>query len=375
MTALSAARRLPGARAIGLLLGTVPRLVTGARRNPPPEPVALAALLLASGLLFVGGLTVDTELFPPSGQVLPLLVGGLVLRRRAMRQLLAAVCLFVAWDVLALGLDDVRPGAIVVVVGTAVIAHEFARSREETGLGGLRGDSVLVELRRQLAAQGELPPLAPPWFAEIELRPAGGSPFAGDFVVSACGDEGRRLDLALVDVSGKGIEAGSRSLLLSGALGGLLGALAPRDFLPAANDYLVEQAWEEGFATAVHLSLDLETGAYLLVSAGHPPAAHFDAGSGQWSLLETRGPALGLVGGARYDADCGVLHTGDALLLYTDGLVETPGRDLHVGIDKLLGAAEHLVARGFQNGAATLVDQVAGRSPDDRGLVLLWRDR
>jgi serine phosphatase RsbU (regulator of sigma subunit) len=69
-----------------------------------------------------------------------------------------------------------------------------------------------------------------------------------------------------------------------------------------------------------------------------------------------------------------VLRPGDALLLYTDGLVEVAGRDLDVGIDKLLGAAEHLVAAGFEGGAEVLVDRVADSS-DDRGLVLLWRRR
>jgi hypothetical protein len=52
-----------------------------------------------------------------------------------------------------------------------------------------------------------------------------------------------------------------------------------------------------------------------------------------------------------------------------------PGRDLGVGIDKLLGAAEHLVARGFRGGAALLVDGVASGGGDDRGLVLIWRNR
>ena len=42
-------------------------------------------------------------------------------------------------------------------------------------------------------------------------------------------------------------------------------------------------------------------------------------------------------------------------LLYTDGLVEVPGRDLSVGIDKLLGEAERLVPRGFTGGGEVLV--------------------
>ena len=44
----------------------------------------------------------------------------------------------------------------------------------------------------------------------------------------------------------------------------------------AANDYLLRQEWEEGFATAVHLSLDLATGRFEVRTAGHPPAVQLD---------------------------------------------------------------------------------------------------
>jgi serine phosphatase RsbU (regulator of sigma subunit) len=148
---------------------------------------------------------------------------------------------------------------------------------------------------------------------------------------------------------------------------------APQEFLTAANAYLVRQDWEEGFATAVHLTLDLPTGEFSIGSAGHPPVAHFDAGSGRWSLLTAEGPALGLLPGAAYVTCQGTLRPGDAVLLYTDGLVEVPGRDLEVGIDKLLGEAERLVTRGFAGGGEVLVNRVSAGSTADRGLVLLWR--
>ena len=89
---------------------------------------------------------------------------------------------------------------------------------------------------------------------------------------------GHRLEIVLVDVSGKGTRAGTRSLLLSGALGGLLGAIPSADFLRAANEYLVRQGWEEGFATAVHLDLDLRTGEYSIANAGHPSPARYTSG-------------------------------------------------------------------------------------------------
>ena len=362
-------RRGPGLRGAVTRSLSLSRL----RRDPPSERLSLAGLVLLAVLLLVGGRRLGVEWVPPASQVLALLGGGLLLTRRSMRVLLVVCGSCLAYEVYRLDLPVVRPGALAVVVVTALVSYGLTRSREETGLGGLSGDSVLVELRGRLEQQGRLPDLPDGWHAEAVVRPAGGGPFAGDFVVSARTGGGRRLEVALVDVSGKGVTAGTRALLLSGALGGLLGSKDPEDLLPAANAYLDRQEWEEGFATAVHLVVDLGTGEYVICSAGHPPVAHFDAGSGRWSLAEASGTALGLMPETTYAAERGRLDPGDALLLYTDGLVEIPGRDLSVGIDKLLGEAERLVPRGFTGGADALVTRVAGASPDDRGLVLLWR--
>ena len=94
----------------------------------------------------------------------------------------------------------------------------------------------------------------------MALQSAYGDAFSGDFVVANRSRDGKHLEVALVDVSGKGVNAGTRALLLSGAFGGLLGAMEPQKFLPAANAYLLRQDWNEGFATAAHVALDLETG-------------------------------------------------------------------------------------------------------------------
>ena len=347
-------------------LGVLDRL----RRNPPSPRVAVFLLWSLALALFLASQAVGGAWVPPGTQSAPLLLGGLLLMRRDFWRVFVVSALFVTLQFLTQ--EDSPPGALLVLAFTSFLAYAFVRSREDTGLGGMRGDAVLVELRTRLELQGRLPVLPHPWRADSLVLPAGEAPFAGDFVVSARTDE-TRLDIALVDVSGKGVEAGTRSLLLSGALGGLLGADGGRDFLAAGNSYLVRQDWDEGFATAVHVTLDLADGTYRLASAGHPPAAHFDAGSGRWSLLAAEGPALGLLPDITYPPVTGVLRPGDALLLYTDGLVEVSGRDLAVGIDKLLGEAERLVTRGFEGGARTLATSVAADSSDDRGLVLIWR--
>lgn len=254
-----------------------------------------------------------------------------------------------------------------------VLVLVLARRRVALGVSGAEGELMFLDLRDRILSQGRLPALPPGWHAEIAIRSAGGTPFAGDFVL--VDDDPGRLDVALVDVSGKGEKAGARALQLAGAFGGLLRALDPEEFLPAANDYLLHQRWEEGFATAVHVSVDLVTGDFAVRSAGHPPALQLRrapdgaAAPPAWSRLDSAGPILGLVEEAEFVVASGRLDRGDALLLYTDGLVEVAGRDIDEGVEAL--AAADALARGGEV-ARRVVDEQGSRH-DDRALLVISR--
>jgi hypothetical protein len=331
----------------------------------------LGALALLFGILIgrqVPALTV-------SSLTIPMVIGNIVLGPKTLPWFVV-YCLSVGVIVVALSpnseLDSRRVGGIVVsfLVGLIILVSSFRRS--QLGVAGGRGESMLVDLRDRINKQGVIPALPADWYAESVMRSAGGSSFSGDFIAASRSSDGRRLEVAVVDVSGKGEQAGTRSLLLSGAFGGLLGAMQPDEFLPAANEYLLRQQWTEGFATAVHLSLDLSTGHFELRSAGHPPAVQLHAGSGRWGVHEAEGPILGLLGDAHFTVVRGTLKRGDALLLFTDGLVETASRDISLGIDKLLGMSEQLLRNGFERGAKKLIDRVESTN-DDRALLLLHR--
>jgi hypothetical protein len=329
--------------------------------------LVLMSLACAAGIFFL------PSYFPQTSLVLPLLFGSLFLGPRELPWFVVFVLVMVVVLLPRQPEITVITGGVLLVIfssGFIILLTSFRRSR--LGVGGSQGESMLVDLRDRIQGQGGVPVLPEGWHAQSALRSAGGTPFAGDFVVTARPHGGDRLEVAVVDVSGKGAGAGTRALLLSGAFGGLLAALPPQDFLTSANDYLLQQNWEEGFATAIHLSLDLRTGNFEIRSAGHPPAAQRAAGSGRWTVHASEGPALGLVADAEFACVRGTVRPGDAVLLYTDGMVESRSRDIGLGIDKMLGQAEVLLRGSFEDGARRLIDQLGSRV-DDRALLLIHR--
>lgn len=342
-----------------------------ARRGARAELRVLVLLVLAGSVIVVL-VVIAPGIVPVASLTVPLVLGGLLLNPRQTP-------LFVGYVVVLLGVALSRQEQLTArILGAAgiqllVCVIVLAASHRRTGLGvaGSRGESMFVDLRDRILNQGGIPDLPSGWHAESALRSAGGTLFAGDFVVASRPSRSR-LEVAVVDVSGKGEQAGARALLLSGAFGGLLGALPAEGFLPAANDYLVRQDWDEGFATAVHLSVDLDTGRYEVRTAGHPPAVFRHAGSGRWSVVATEGPFLGLVPDAEFSCATGVIGPGDAIMLYTDGMVEEARRGIDLGIDRLLGEAERLLRGNFHGSAQRLVDAVGSRA-DDRAMLVVTR--
>lgn len=362
----------PTARTTRWLRSTVQRIVAVLRRKVlfRYRLVLITLVAIAVGI-GVGAGWGPTAWFPPSSVILTVLAGGLLLKRKSLAFLLGVVAAVLLVLAFRLGFGQVGPGLLVTIGITGVLSYLLSGVRERLGVQGLSGEMMLLDLRDRLRDQGKLPQVPSGWGRTAVLRQAGGSSFGGDFVVSI--RRQNRLDIAVVDVSGKGVDAGTRALMLSGAFSGLIGAVPARDFLAHCNDYLMRNSGGEGFVTAVHLSVDTDTGEYQVASAGHPPALHYDSGSGVWSTTEAKGVVLGVIPEMTYTSVEGKLRPGDAIMLCTDGLIETPGEDLDAGIDRLLGAADTLVTQGFATGAGEVVDTLSKDKNDDCALVVLWR--
>lgn len=332
----------------------------------------VALTVLSAVLLFAFPNRLNSAMF-----LVPLLLSDLVLPPRKVPGFITFLVLTLALvTFLEFGYRTREPislarwiGILTVLVCAAIVV--MVASRRTLGVGGLVGNAMFRDLKERIGQQGTMPSLPAGWEVQVATRAAGGTSFAGDFLV-AHRDDGR-LSVVVVDVSGKGVDAGTRSLVLSGAFSALLAAAPVDRFLAEANAFLLRQEWAEGFATAVHLCVDLASGEYTVRSAGHPPAVQFRAGAGTWQVLgPAEGPLLGVAEDAVFAPMRGQLGRSDAILLYTDGLVERSTRDIDMGIDRLVGETERLVPSGLHGAARKLVDRLAS-TDDDCALVILQR--
>src|SRR5699024_7469851 len=163
-------------------------------------------VLVCSSLLIVLGAYSRYDWVPVSTFFLPLLLGSLLLR---FWPLLVLVAFDAVAVVVVLNQELITTVRLAVILTLTVFAAIIllAASRRRGSLPSLMGESMLIDLREGLRAQGELPVLPPGWYAESALRSAEGEQFAGDFLVAALREHTRTLEVVVVDVSGQGLRA------------------------------------------------------------------------------------------------------------------------------------------------------------------------
>ncbi|MCX6401018.1 MAG: PP2C family protein-serine/threonine phosphatase [Propionibacteriales bacterium] len=247
---------------------------------------------------------------------------------------------------------------------------EQPRSGAPSAAGGEL--AVLAELRARLQERGKVPPLPVGWKHQSAMLAAEGFDYGGDFIVANIDPDGRTLQMVLVDVCGHGVTAVPVALQFAGALQSLITVVDPDELLGAANAYLLRQPSDESFATAVHVEVELDSGRYWIRSAGHPPALRWVPAQERWEIDNARGTALGVSETPEVHDSAGELAPGEALLFYTDGVVESRSADIGEGIEWLRETARTAVLADWEGAARRIIDLVA-RGEDDRAVLILQR--
>lgn len=188
------------------------------------------------------------------------------------------------------------------------------------------------------------------------------------------------LGVAIADVSGHGLPA---ALQVRDIYTGLRMGMA-RDFkivrtVERLNHIINDSTLTSRFVSMFYGELELN-GLFIYVNAGHPPPFRLRAEGGV-DLLEAGGAVLGPLPQATYERGFVTLSPGDLVVLYTDGIVESPGRGpggeiVEFGLERL----QEVVRREQQRPAREIVDAVfaelevfGGRraARDDRTVVVI----
>ncbi|WP_180687130.1 SpoIIE family protein phosphatase [Streptomyces gossypiisoli] len=288
---------------------------------------------------------------------------------------------FAAWAYLPL-IASGRP------VGTCVLAyaepHAFPADERAvlTSLGGLIAlaleRALLYDAKHQLAhglQAALLPPSLPPLpgidTAARYLPSTRGMDIGGDFydVVPVEG-----LAAAVIgDVQGHNVTA-------AGLMGQIRTAVrayttvgqSPAEVMRSTNRLLIDLG-ADLFSSCLYLRLDPGRGRAVMARAGHPPPL-LRRPDGRVRVLDLAGgPLLGIDGSATYPTTEVDLAPGSVLVLYTDGLVESPGVDIEDALVELGRRLTEAGDRPLDELADVLVGQEghAEERLDDVALLLL----
>jgi len=177
-----------------------------------------------------------------------------------------------------------------------------------------------------------------------------------------------RIGVAIGDVQGRGAHAAA----VMGQLRAALRAYAVLDMEPADVlghlDEVVLGLDEALLVTCIYAVYDPFTRQCVLANAGHPPPLL--AGAHGCSPMEVPPDVPLGVGGVAFNDHSFTVAPGDAIVLYTDGVVERRDRAVDIGVRELCEALEKLGEADDPAALCRTVLRTAGGASDDDQAVL-----
>jgi PAS domain S-box-containing protein len=267
--------------------------------------------------------------------------------------------------------SDGDDAVLVLVARDVTPVDEIAQLRAEFGrlVAAEAAQRIVVEQLQEAV----MPPrpdvlgaeLGVSYLASDPAEPTGGDLY--DWQVLPDGD----VHVAVVDVLGHGVAATKDALAVVHTLRTVVVDGTPLEDVIGRADRLLGAQHPDLVATVVVARYSPATGRLRVAAGGHPPALVVSA-RGEVTQLSAAGGAIGWPGAGSDVIAEASLGVRDALVLYTDGLVEA-GKDILAGMEALVGHARdvaHLPAESLASELVSRALEGAARRDDTLALVL-----
>ena len=177
------------------------------------------------------------------------------------------------------------------------------------------------------------------------------------------------------DASGHGVSAALVTTVLIMSLENIIAkSIHPGYIIQKLGDIIGNRFQSSFFATAVFF-LIAEDGEILCSNAGHNAPICFRPSTGEIFYFKSVGPPLGMVDEFDYKVIKMAAKPGDKLLIYSDGLVESPGKNEEQFSEKrvldIIEANMHIPNKDLLELLAEELDKFAIDYRDDVSMILV----
>jgi serine phosphatase RsbU (regulator of sigma subunit) len=213
-------------------------------------------------------------------------------------------------------------------------------------------------------------------------RPCGKHVNGGDvYYLSSCAS-GRITRMLLADVAGHGETVAGLATELRRLMRRYINSICPRKLFEEVNADFARIPSGDRFATSIMNSYFMPTSTLSVCNAGHPTPLLRKAGDHRWEPLKvdchTDDMPLGITETAKYTQLDIPVNSGDLVLCYTDGVMESLDADGHqLGVSGLCSLLNELPADRPELMLPKLVEQITARADggdhEDDVTLLLYR--
>ncbi|MBM7644678.1 sigma-B regulation protein RsbU (phosphoserine phosphatase) [Scopulibacillus daqui] len=204
---------------------------------------------------------------------------------------------------------------VMVDYGLAYREHQSLRNKQRQ----LDSEIEVAANLQQSLLKGDVPDCE---FADIGVISQPAKKMSGDYY-HFVNDNHNCISVAIADIVGKGIPAAMCMSMIKYTMDSLPEQrMQPGSMLENLNRVVEQNVDPNMFVTMFYGLYDPRVQEFFYSSAGHEPGFFYSAKEDQFTELEAKGLVLGLTRSTKYNEYVKKVHSGDMIVLLTDGVTE-----------------------------------------------------